>query len=84
VVATRLGANMPNKKKLTKGNTTVRKADIEWPSPWKSSERLPNPKLLVLAWKPIINGWDIVLGREVVASPHEFTHWLPIMPAPEL
>jgi hypothetical protein len=70
------------KKHATKKSKLSPSVEIKWPTPWKSSDRLPDPKLLVFAWKPIINGWDIVLGREVVASPNHFTHWLPIMPAP--
>jgi hypothetical protein len=57
--------------------------EIEWPTPFKSSDRLPNSTSLVIAWKPLINGWDIVLGREVNASPDQFTHWLPVLPPPE-
>jgi hypothetical protein len=56
--------------------------DIQWPTPFKSSERLPDAKALVFAWKPLIDGWDIVLGRHIIASPDQFTHWLPMLPAP--
>jgi hypothetical protein len=55
----------------------------EWPAPIKSSERVPDPAALVLAWKPLINGWDIVLGREVAAASEQYTHWLSIPPAPK-
>lgn len=56
---------------------------IEWPAPFKTSERLPEAARLVLAWKPIIVGWDIVPGRQVVEQPEVYTHWLPMMPRPE-
>jgi hypothetical protein len=58
-------------------------AGLQWPTPLKSSEQLPDPTALVLAWKPLINGWDIILGRDVVAAPAQFTHWLPVPSAPE-
>jgi hypothetical protein len=43
----------------------------------------PEPAALVLAWKPLINGWDIVLGRQVTESAGAYTHWLPVPPRPE-
>lgn len=55
---------------------------IHWP-PNRVDERLPEPKALVLAWKPLINGWDIVLGKQVDESPELYTHWLPMLPKPE-
>jgi hypothetical protein len=55
---------------------------IHWP-PIRVDERLPEPKELVLAWKPLIDGWDIVLGKQVVESPEQFSHWLPMLPKPE-
>jgi hypothetical protein len=55
---------------------------IHWP-PIRVDERLPEPKALVLAWKPLIDGWDIVLGRQVAESPELYTHWLPMLPKPE-
>ncbi len=57
--------------------------EIEWPTPIPTIDRLPDASALVFAWKPIIDGWDIVLGREVVKSPEQFTHWLPMMPRPD-
>src|SRR4051794_32338796 len=33
----------------------------------------PEPATLVLAWKPLINGWDIVLGRQVTESAGAYT-----------
>ena len=50
---------------------------------YESTSQLPVATDLVLAWKPIINGWDIVLGRKVVSSPELFTHWQPVPPPPE-
>jgi hypothetical protein len=44
--------------------------------------RLPEPKALVLAWKPLIDGWDIVLARQVAKSPELDSHWLPMLPKP--
>jgi hypothetical protein len=55
---------------------------IQWP-PFRVDEKLPEPKQLVLAWKPLIDGWDIVLGRQVVEAPEQFSHWLPMLPKPE-
>jgi hypothetical protein len=55
---------------------------IQWP-PIRVDERLPEPKALVLAWKPLIDGWDIVLRKQVAESPEQFSHWLPILPWPE-
>jgi hypothetical protein len=43
----------------------------------------PEPATLVLAWKPLINGWDIVLGRQVIESAGTYTHWRPLPPRPE-
>jgi hypothetical protein len=54
----------------------------QWP-PIRVDERLPTPKELVLAWKPLIDGWDIVLGKQVIESPEQFSHWLPMLPRPE-
>jgi hypothetical protein len=58
-------------------------AALRWPTPFKTSEGSPDPAALVLAWKPLINGWDIILGREVAAAPAQYTHWLPIPPPPK-
>jgi hypothetical protein len=57
-------------------------ARIHWP-PIRVDKCLPEPKALVLAWKPLIDGWDIVLGKQVMESPEQFTHWLPMLPKPE-
>ncbi|MFO0789920.1 MAG: hypothetical protein U0805_10715 [Pirellulales bacterium] len=56
---------------------------LNWPAPFASVDQLPDPKTLVIAWKPVINGWDIVLGRKVIEAPSEYTHWLPMIPQPE-
>jgi hypothetical protein len=72
-----------HQKPIAKNHPTNRELDLQWPTPFKSSERSPEPTTLVVAWKPLINGWDIVLGREVAAAPAQYTHWLPIPPAPD-
>jgi hypothetical protein len=61
---------------------TSEASPIHWP-PIRVDERLPEPKALVLAWKPLIDGWDIVLGKQVAESPEHFSHWLPMLPKPE-
>ena len=48
-------------------------ADIRWPKEGS----------LVIAWKPIIDGWDVVRGRVVVKMPDQYTYWLPMIPRPE-
>jgi hypothetical protein len=58
-------------------------ADIEWPPAIATNERLPLSSSLVFAWKPIINGWDIVPGRKVHEFPQQYTYWLPMMPKPD-
>ena len=58
-------------------------AEVEWPPAIATSVRLPLSSSLVFAWKPIINGWDIVPGRQVVECPQMYTHWLPMMPRPD-
>jgi hypothetical protein len=64
-------------------NTSITAASrIHWP-PNRVDKCLPEPKELVLAWKPLIDGWDIVLGKQVMESPEQFTHWLPMLPKPE-
>jgi hypothetical protein len=69
--------------------TTVRVTAAQSESTsWQSAPRpivkqTPDPATLVLAWKPLINGWDIVLGRQVTESAGTYTHWLPIPPRPE-
>ena len=55
---------------------------VPWPPAIAVSERLPDPAALVFVWKPMIDGWDIVLGREVVKAPDLFTYWRPMMPRP--
>jgi hypothetical protein len=55
---------------------------VQWPPAIAVSERLPDPASLVFVWKPMIDGWDIVLGREVAKTPELFTHWRPMMPKP--
>lgn len=70
--------------RMSQTNPSASGPASNWPIPIQSAERTPDPTALVLAWKPLINGWDIVLGREVVAAPTQFTHWLPIPPAPKL
>jgi len=57
--------------------------EVVWPTPFRSIERLPTPRALIVAWKPLINGWDIVLGRKVIDAPEEYTHWLPMIPRPK-
>lgn len=57
--------------------------EVVWPTPFRSIDRLPTPKSLIIAWKPMINGWDIVLGRTVIDAPEEYTHWLPMIPRPK-
>jgi hypothetical protein len=57
--------------------------DIEWPRAIATSEQLPLASSLVFAWKPIINGWDIVPGRQLHEIPQQYTHWLPMMPKPD-
>ena len=64
-------------------DTPGSEGEIEWPAPIRCSERLPEEGVLVFAWKPNINGWDIVVGREVINGPDQYTHWLPMMPRPE-
>ena len=54
----------------------------QWPAAIAVSEQLPDPAALVFVWKPVIDGWDIVLGREVVKAPELFTYWRPMMPRP--
>ena len=56
--------------------------NVEWPVPFDSANTLPPVGALVIAWKPLIDGWDIVLGRKVAESPSEYTHWLPMLPRP--
>jgi hypothetical protein len=57
--------------------------EVQWPTAIRCTERLPEEGTLVFAWKPIIEGWDIVVGREVINGPDQYTHWLPMMPRPE-
>ena len=40
-------------------------AEMEWPSAIPTRVRMPPASSLVFAWKPIIDGWDIVPGRQV-------------------
>ena len=40
-------------------------AEIKWPLAIATSVRMPPVDSLVFAWKPLINGWDIVPGRQV-------------------
>jgi hypothetical protein len=64
---------------------TAAKSEIasENSTPRPIAAQAPEPAALVLAWKPLINGWDIVLGRQVTESAGTYTHWLPIPPRPE-
>jgi hypothetical protein len=58
-------------------------AEIEWPPAIATSERLPLASSLVFAWKPVINGWDIVPARQVHEFPQQYTYWLPMMRKPD-
>jgi hypothetical protein len=58
-------------------------AKITWPPAIPTSLRMPPAGSLVFAWKPLINGWDIVPGRQVREAPQQYTHWLPMMPKPD-
>ena len=58
-------------------------AEIKWPLAIATSVRMPPVDSLVFAWKPLINGWDIVPGRQVREAPQQYTHWLPMMPRPD-
>jgi hypothetical protein len=66
---------------MERNSDTPATPPIQWP-PIRVDERLPEPKELVLAWKPLIDGWDIVLGKQVIESPEQFSHWLPMLPRP--
>jgi hypothetical protein len=57
--------------------------EIQWPTAIRCTERLPEEETLVFAWKPNIDGWDIVVGREVLNGPDRYTYWLPMMPRSE-
>ncbi len=67
---------------MTRTANTQSTYPIPWP-PTRVVDRLPAPKDLVLAWKPMIDGWDIVLGKQVAESSDQFSHWLPMPPKPE-
>jgi hypothetical protein len=58
-------------------------ANIRWPKAISTRDRKPAEGSLVIAWKPIIDGWDVVRGRVVVKMPDQYTYWLPMIPRPE-
>jgi hypothetical protein len=67
---------------MERNSDTPATPPIQWP-PIRVDARLPEPKELVRAWKPLIDGWEIVLGKRVIESPKQFSHWLPMLPRPE-
>jgi hypothetical protein len=67
---------------MERNSDTPATSPIQWP-PIRVHDRLPEPKDLVLAWKPLINGWDIVLGKQVADSSEQYSRWLPMLPKPE-